>query len=71
MNDKEITVKMRKGSSCENPKKENILKFPIYEEENPNIYRHPRKIKGYCWEDKDGAIIIERSDGKRSRLVLP
>jgi hypothetical protein len=42
-----------------------------YSHEARGIYRHPREVLGYSCKDADGSIIVERSDGKRVRLVLP
>jgi hypothetical protein len=55
-------------------KPESLTAFPritVYKPETPGVHKHPREVDSYVSKDSDGSIIIERTDGKRTKLVLP
>jgi len=69
MSDIEIRVCMKRadkpGSPAASPQ------ITVYKSETSGVYKHPREADSFVSKDSDGSIIIERTDGKRVKLVLP
>jgi len=69
MNDIKIRVCMKRADKPESTTTSPRITF--YKPESSGVYKHPREVDAYVSKDSDGSIIIERTDGKRSELVLP
>jgi len=69
MSDIEIRVCVKRADKSESSASSPTM--AVYKPESPGIYKHPRRTLGYVSEDADGSITVERTDGKRVKLVLP